>query len=450
MANAQVVAELRTTKNRYSCVYLNRVLISHQCMNAGHRPQALDSAWAGSSVGSSNTSRRAPGMASDGEPAQAFNLGTGAAPRPRARPGPRPGAKPKCPGRPERKRRDRGHGTDAPKRCKGKILACCGYCKLHCECAPADTGATEGCDDGGTVRKTPSASSRRESVPFTPVDGVASWWATSQSDENNEAAERDFQRSMTWDAEGFEGKIPLSSIGASIGDVRDYFGFGKSFGNHGMGIKRKTGEELLAAERARQSKVLDETSEVIAKILNRQNPTEVEGILQDWHAEHTQLLAQREETEERALLENAVLMLEAVPNHCEAGVALRALLTKSIGVARLKRLTHKHTVRFTKEGNADFDMILRHHTVPERRATRKRTSDNIVRRTVRWLLSPDNVAMLSWGRKTARLDGEKIDIPCVSRKRDKSTMWCEYKAQFENKKERLGDKIGRASCRERV
>ena len=49
-------------------------------------------------------------------------------------------------------------------------------------------------------------------------------------------------------------------------DVRECFGFGKSFGDHGMGLKRKTGEELRPHERVRQRTVLDKTSSAIAKI----------------------------------------------------------------------------------------------------------------------------------------------------------------------------------------
>ena len=74
----------------------------------------------------------APGEAGS---AQAFHPGVAAA----APQGGRP-RKPKCPGRADRKRRDRGHGVDAPRVCKGKVLSCCGFCKAHCECAPAFCG----------------------------------------------------------------------------------------------------------------------------------------------------------------------------------------------------------------------------------------------------------------------------------------------------------------------
>ena len=387
----------------------------------------------------------AEGVMAEGaaEDAPAFHHGAAAAAAPRRRG--RPPALQKCPGRPDRKRRDRGAGTGVPKPCKKKVLSCCGYCVLHCECAPEDrdaalAAAAEAVSAARQAAHTAAATRPlRTSVPITPIGGPARPTSEIVRDETSEAADRRFNHSMTWDANGFQGQIPLSSVGATLTDVRDYFGFGRSFGDHGMGLKRKADEQLLTSERMRQGKALDQTTEAIAKIMNRAHPGEVEDIVQEWHEERAQLQTEQDQEEERALLENAVAMLDAVPNNSEAAIALRALLCKSIGNRRLRQFTTKRSVCLSTEGQKDFDRILTDGAVPERWATRKSTSDEIVQRLVRWLLSPDNVVMLSWGKRTARLDGSKIDIPCVSRKRDKSTMWREYKGQFPNKKARVGE-----------
>ena len=58
-----------------------------------------------------------------------------------------------------------------------------------------------------------------------------------------------------------------------------------------MGLKRKADEQLLTSERMRQGKALDQTTEAIAKIMNRAHPGEVEDIVQEWHEERSEALA---------------------------------------------------------------------------------------------------------------------------------------------------------------
>ena len=225
---------------------------------------------------------------------------------------------------------------------------------------------------------------------------------------------------MTWDAEGFKGTVPLKSGGATMNDVREYFGFDASVGNHGMGTKRKATEPLEDGDRARQHQVLDKVATVITTIMNRHVTSgEVKDIVQGWHKQHARSVT---EEEEQKLVANAVILLEPVPSTTQAGVALRALLVQSIGQMRLRELTEKHSIRHSKEARADFEKISQSGVVPERTATRKSTPDAVILTLVRWLLSPDNTVMLSWGKKKARLDGYVIEIPCVSRKRSKPTM----------------------------
>ena len=95
----------------------------------------------------------------------------------------------------------------------------------------------------------------------------------------------------------------------------------------------------------------------------------------------------------------------------------------------MRELTDKHSIRHSKEARADFEQISQSGVVPERKATRKSIPDAVILTLVRWLLSSDNIVMLSWGKKKARLDGAVIEIPCVSRKRSKPTMMSERTAK---------------------
>ena len=358
----------------------------------------------------------------------AFDPGA-AAPQVRSRGRPR---KARCPGR--QRQRDRGHGLEVPRECHGVVgRACCAYCPEHCECNPEAVAAGEAQVAAGAAGAAaaavaaPARRSRRTSVAVTPVAGPARSTSEIVADETSEAADKSFNHNLTWDAEGFRRTVPLKSGGATMNDVREYFGFDETVGNHGMGTKRKAFEPLEDSHRVRQHQVLDKVATVITTIMNRKvTSDEVKDIVQGWHEQRARSVS---EDEEQQLVANAVTLLESVPSTTQAGVALRALLVKSIGQSRLRELTDKHSIRHSKEARADFEQISQSGVVPERKATRKSIPDAVILTLVRWLLSSDNIVMLSWGKKKARLDGAVIEIPCVSRKRSKPTMMSERTAK---------------------
>ena len=247
-------------------------------------------------------------------------------------------------------------------------------------------------------------------------------------------AERAFNTSLSWEAPGFQ--IPLKDRGAQIHDIREKFGFEQHWGSHGRDQReqerlRHRRPKLRGEAEARQHKMLDDTAGIIARIMEPQAPA---ALLESWH---TAKAAQLSDAEESALVDNMIEVYEALPEGGAAGTALAAVLTKSLGRATLRDLTEKHAVRYKKARLQDFKTLLTGQEIV-RETTRKSKPDTVVRNFVRWTLSGDNVVMTSWGKKRARLDGEKIEIPAVSRKRSKPTMWADYCETYQNKRLRLG------------
>jgi hypothetical protein len=76
--------------------------------------------------------------------------------------------------------------------------------------------------------------------------------------------------------------------------------------------------------------------------------------------------------------------------------------------------------------------------VPKRpKKTVARVSTKIVEDVVDFIIQSNNIQMLSWGVKIVLLDGEKIEIPTLSRKVSKSTMWKKYERAFPDKWQRV-------------
>ena len=64
----------------------------------------------------------------------------------------------------------------------------------------------------------------------------------------------------------------------------------------------------------------------------------------------------------------------------------------------------------------DWDFLLSDGRVPQVIHTRKRCSDESIRKAVQYLFRPENVQLLSWGTKRIRLDGKWVDFPAIMRK----------------------------------
>ena len=176
---------------------------------------------------------------------------------------------------------------------------------------------------------------------------------------------------------------------------------------------------------------------VLADIIEPINPKE---LLSQWHL-HEALLCT--EDEESVLCDNAISLLQAVRTSTEAGQLLSALLCKTAshiqgGVAKLKKMTGIHSIRNSRYFADLFDQICKDGKVSIKRHTRVRTKPEVVPALVRWILSDENVQTVSWTKKKAYTDHNKIeDIPCLSRKRSKEAMWRSYCRAFPDASKRV-------------
>ena len=91
---------------------------------------------------------------------------------------------------------------------------------------------------------------------------------------------------------------------------------------------------------------------------------------------------------------------------------------------QIRHNTQRHLVRDKKECVENYAQIVAGEGVPEyERTTRTRVKPETVKRLVRWILSAENVQLLSWTKKKAPTDAGVKQIPCVSRRKNKSAMW---------------------------
>ena len=173
-------------------------------------------------------------------------------------------------------------------------------------------------------------------------------------------------------------------------------------------------------------------SKVLAKIIDPNTP---DVLLGDWHRYNGQLTTEDEKDE---LVDNAILLLEKIGNNSESRVVLGALLCKSLRQKTLRALSASRYVRAAGQAQSDFRTIVHDGKVPRRFATRCRVKPAAIKELVRWILTDDNVQLLSWAKKKARTDDGRQDITCVSRKKTKLQMWRDYLRSHENLAARVG------------
>jgi hypothetical protein len=71
--------------------------------------------------------------------------------------------------------------------------------------------------------------------------------------------------------------------------------------------------------------------------------------------------------------------------------------------------------------------------------TVKRCSDAVVESAVTFILDPTHTNMLSWGLKKLTVDGTTHEIPALSRRMSKASLWADHQIEHPDKRERLGE-----------
>jgi hypothetical protein len=297
----------------------------------------------------------------------------------------------------------------------------CGYCERHCECGEDEHKRQRQALPDGLEEK------------ILPARVAADASAAASAELMSPVAEQQFHGELSYT----DSDIPLTDKNATLPNVAKRFGFNpartRSLLQSGTAGGTQAAHATLTDEQhKRRFNALDSTSKIIAKIIDPSTPDE---LLDDWHRFNGQLTT---ETEEDQLVDNAILLLEKVGRNSEAKVVLGALLCKSLRLSTLRKLSASRYLHSSTQGRKDFDTITRGGKIPRQFATRCRVKPEVIKALVKWILTDENVQLLSWGKKKARTDTGYREVTCVSRKKTKSQMWREYLRSHPNRAQRVG------------
>eukprot|EP01043_Picozoa_sp_COSAG02_P071788 COSAG02_NODE_13263_length_1418_cov_1.216831_1_plen_414_part_10 len=336
--------------------------------------------------------------------------------------GPKSGAS--CPGRPARWSRS--------KKTLGEIRVCktgarmcreCGFCERHCDCADA-------VDTHKRQRQQPV---HDLGLRILPARETATHAAAASAEHLSPVAEQQFTQQLTYT----DANIPLTDGNATLENVATRFGFDPAktsvlLRSGKAGGRQTAHAELNDGEHLRRFNALDSTSKIIAKIIDPEMP---DLLLDDWHRYNGQLTTS---TEKDQLVDNAVALLEKIGANCESRVVLGALLCKSLRPKTLRALSASRYLHSCKQGKDVFNTIIGGGKIPRQFATVCRVNPPVIKELVGWVLTDENVQLLSWGQRTARTDSGRQQITCVSRKKSKSQLWRDYLRSHPVKKQRVG------------
>jgi hypothetical protein len=319
---------------------------------------------------------------------------------------------------------------DAPiKPCtiKAKRCSTCNYCAHHCMCTQSaqkrQRDASEELRGRRVLQHRDTAEDAEHSISHILGD-----------------AEEDISRRLSFSAasaaDDERPKIPLRSPGASLEDLAEHFELNntetRSFLQSGhAGGAQTVHVELTAEQKQRRYNVLDQVVGWVTDLMTP-NKASAADMRVGWIESSAQKISK---TQEKALLDNVIELMEAVKPGSEARATLSTVLCQT-PIPGLQTMTGIDSVRHTAQGQLDYAQALETSIVPMEFRT-KTYSPAKVKLLVRWLLDGENVQMVSWAKKWALTDAGRQLIPCLSRKKQKSAMWRCYKSSVNNE-----DRVG--------
>eukprot|EP01047_Picozoa_sp_COSAG01_P043083 COSAG01_NODE_3805_length_5680_cov_7.949292_3_plen_692_part_00 len=329
-----------------------------------------------------------------------------------------------CLGRPKGWTRKRAAGGEefagAPAACRSgqKIHEACGYCMRHCTCTDSTQKRARHQRPAGIRPR--EHGDRRESLTL----GRAALAAITA--EERPAGQAAAEAVLRYDEGADAPPIPLTHPDARLQDVAKCFGFNApkaaSLEQSGTaGGYRRPHAALSAEEKARRFNALDTGADVISKIIDNQESTQ---LVADWHESRVHSISESAETN---CVANACLLLDRLPRTSEGNSLLSALLVQSVPREQLRQETNVHSVRRVADCKKVFNTVVQSGTITVQANTRQRVPDDVVKFLVEWVCSDDNVQLLSWGKKFVTTDKGRERVPCLSRKRPKAAMWRAYK-----------------------
>eukprot|EP01045_Picozoa_sp_COSAG04_P016779 COSAG04_NODE_1432_length_6795_cov_3.370221_4_plen_1114_part_00 len=297
----------------------------------------------------------------------------------------------------------------------------CGYCEDHCTCRQSARRRSR--------EQLPPGLAPTQ-LPHRPAAAEAGRRVSQQL---GEAAEAEMDQMMTYattgDGDDKREPLPLGSPQAELSDWAHHVGLegaaARSFVKNGGAGGANRHEACTEPQQGRRYNTLDTVTKMLARIIDRRTP---DTLISDWHAHRHRQVSKEDE---QSCVDNCLDLLNKVGSYSEAGIVLSAVLSKSVEHGYLRRKTERNLIRRTAECEENYDQIAAGDGVPEYQpTTRTRVKPEIVKRLVRWILSAENVQLLSWTKKKAPTDAGFKQIPCVSRRKNKSAMWRAYKAAY--------------------
>eukprot|EP01048_Picozoa_sp_COSAG05_P027095 COSAG05_NODE_7734_length_774_cov_8.882963_1_plen_205_part_10 len=184
--------------------------------------------------------------------------------------------------------------------------------------------------------------------------------------------------------------------------------------------------------------MLSQCVDTLAQIVTRGSRSMLApDLLRIWHAREAQMAVS-----EQALLDNCITMMDALPAASSERAAIAAVVCQSTDKSTRSAATGIKAVRSTKVGKALFASVVKDKKMPEVAATTRATvKPEVTRQAVEFITHTDNVVTVSWGKKWVRQRKRRVQIPCLSRKKSKESMWQNYVAAYPNK----GTRVSRAS-----
>ena len=302
----------------------------------------------------------------------------------------------------------------------------CGRCQRHCNCAQVNVIAgNQGLNIVDPIREFEASSDEEAAAAANPTmrrtrhraGHVQMSYKESSDDEGSESESKPF--------------TPLMHPGATLGDVTAAFGATNNMTDKNKSRAERTvnasGDGNIPAVREMR-KTLDKAVDAVVKIMVGDDGAR-EVFIKKWHESRAEAVS------DASCLMCCEQLLKVLP-HMSPEYHIIASVVATC--ASKSQTCQKYVTSQTEKRKLFKAVVQTDGVVPKRpKKTVARVSTKIVEDAVDFIIRSDNIQMLSWGVKIVLLDGEKIEIPALSRKVSKSTMWKKYERAFPDKQQRV-------------
>mmetsp|Transcript_2922 Transcript_2922/g.6763 ORF Transcript_2922/g.6763 Transcript_2922/m.6763 type:complete len:159 (+) Transcript_2922:473-949(+) len=92
-----------------------------------------------------------------------------------------------------------------------------------------------------------------------------------------------------------------------------------------------------------------------------------------------------------------------------------------------------------QKGRDEFSRLEEGEGLEQNRYSRAKVDDNVVQKAVDYVTSKKNIAPLSWGSKSTKLDAnETVELPCLTRLEGRDQIWKGYCLHTNDDETRIG------------